>query len=245
MIQMIAAASDPRPRLSLEETLDESSWREDFERSQVKPNQSERMFFRRSLFSGVSNLSTPVAALFPSSSVGLVRRAKSGLVGETLPNHSDNQSDNVTGGQGRDVKSVVETKRDTGGVIKNRTGPGSKIQKGQFLPFSHFLTDLHGREHDYLRISISERCKHHVDLDNNGVDHDDDLNDLISLSSSLISLRWQMKCTASKLHPRVERLHRCVFLYYHSHPPSLCYSRAVLDCKLGQNFTNQAQVNGF
>jgi len=27
-----------------------------------------------------------------------------------------------------------------------------------FLPFSHFLTDLHGREHDYLRISISERC---------------------------------------------------------------------------------------
>ena len=147
----------------------------------MKPNQSERMFFRRSLFSGVSNLSTPVAALFPSSSVALVRRAKSGLVGETLPNHSDN----VTGGQGRDVKSVLETKRDTGGVIKNRTGPGSKIQKGQFLPFSHFLTDLHGREHDYLRISISERCKHHVDLDNN----DDDLNDLISLSSSLISLR--------------------------------------------------------
>ena len=145
------------------------------------------MFFRRSLFSVVSNLSTPVAALFPSSSVALVRRAKSGLVGETLPNHSDNQSesDNVTGGQGRDVKSVLETKRDTGGVIKNRTGPGSKIQKGQFLPFSHFLTDLHGREHDYLRISISERCKHHVDLDNN----DDDLNDLISLSSSLISLR--------------------------------------------------------
>ena len=87
MIQMIAAASDPSPRLTLEETLDESSWREDFERSQVKPNQSERMFFRRSLFSGVSNLSTPVAALFPSSSVALVRRAKSGLVGETLSNH--------------------------------------------------------------------------------------------------------------------------------------------------------------
>jgi len=31
----------------------------------------------------------------------------------------------------------------------------SRAQK--FLPFSHFLTDLHGREHDYLRISISER----------------------------------------------------------------------------------------
>ena len=25
------------------------------------------------------------------------------------------------------------------------------------LPFSHFLTDTHGRAHDYLRISISER----------------------------------------------------------------------------------------
>lgn len=25
-------------------------------------------------------------------------------------------------------------------------------------PFSHFLTDTFGREHDYLRISISERC---------------------------------------------------------------------------------------
>jgi len=27
-----------------------------------------------------------------------------------------------------------------------------------FLPFSHFLTDTLGRQHDYLRISISERC---------------------------------------------------------------------------------------
>ena len=24
------------------------------------------------------------------------------------------------------------------------------------LPFSHFLTDTHGRQHDYLRISFSE-----------------------------------------------------------------------------------------
>ena len=29
--------------------------------------------------------------------------------------------------------------------------------KPPFLPFSHFLTDTHGRQHDYLRISISER----------------------------------------------------------------------------------------
>jgi len=28
----------------------------------------------------------------------------------------------------------------------------------EILPFSHFLTDLHGREHDYLRISLTEKC---------------------------------------------------------------------------------------
>ena len=29
--------------------------------------------------------------------------------------------------------------------------------KSTILPFSDFLTDKHGRQHDYLRISISER----------------------------------------------------------------------------------------
>jgi len=46
------------------------------------------------------------------------------------------------------------------------TLPGAKEQskhieqnpRPEFLPFSHFLTDLHGRQHEYLRISISERC---------------------------------------------------------------------------------------
>lgn len=32
------------------------------------------------------------------------------------------------------------------------------LHTAPLLPFSHFLTDLHGRQHDYLRISISERC---------------------------------------------------------------------------------------
>ena len=27
-----------------------------------------------------------------------------------------------------------------------------------FLPFSDFLTDTHGRHHNYLRISITEKC---------------------------------------------------------------------------------------
>ena len=39
-----------------------------------------------------------------------------------------------------------------------QSGQGGQGAAGEpFLPFSHFLTDLHGREHDYLRISISER----------------------------------------------------------------------------------------
>lgn len=39
---------------------------------------------------------------------------------------------------------------------------GCRLEGGRvsapILPFSHFLTDTHGRQHDYLRISISERC---------------------------------------------------------------------------------------
>ncbi|XP_021947082.1 molybdenum cofactor biosynthesis protein 1 isoform X2 [Folsomia candida] len=31
-------------------------------------------------------------------------------------------------------------------------------EKEEFLPFSAFLTDKHGRQHNYLRISVTERC---------------------------------------------------------------------------------------
>merc|ERR1711974_356878 len=44
------------------------------------------------------------------------------------------------------------------GLLAGQTKFESTTKKKKpFLPFSHFLTDLHGREHDYLRISISER----------------------------------------------------------------------------------------
>jgi len=36
--------------------------------------------------------------------------------------------------------------------------PPRKLLKEELLPFSHFLTDTHGRQHDYLRISLTERC---------------------------------------------------------------------------------------
>lgn len=51
-------------------------------------------------------------------------------------------------GCGREGQQVVDPPRAL---------MGSNTRKS-FLPFSHFLTDTHGRGHDYLRISISERC---------------------------------------------------------------------------------------
>jgi len=50
---------------------------------------------------------------------------------------------------------------DTSAAPPAPTARGQKHldrQKQPILPFSHFLTDTHGRHHDYLRISISERC---------------------------------------------------------------------------------------
>ena len=137
--------------------------------------QNVRMFFQRSLFSGISNLPTSVATLLPTRTLQVVgRQAKSGFGGEALTNPTDHD---VKSESLRNRKGIT---KDTSGFVKdtvNRTSVTSNIQKvaiGQqrkpgfgstkeqnepFLPFSHFLTDLHGREHDYLRISISERCQ--------------------------------------------------------------------------------------
>jgi len=128
------------------------------------------MLFQRSLFSGISNL--PKSTVLPSS-LQVGRRAKTGFGGKALTNPTDHD---VKSESLRNRKGIT---KDTSGFVKdtvNRTSVTSNIQKvaiGQqrkpgfgstkeqkepFLPFSHFLTDLHGREHDYLRISISERC---------------------------------------------------------------------------------------
>ena len=130
--------------------------------------QSVRMLFQRSLFSGVSNLPTSVVGtLLPSRTLQVVgrQRAKSGFGGEALytnPTDHDVKSDTLRN------RNVIT--KDTSGFVKDTTDITSvlgqqeprfgstKEQKEPFLPFSHFLTDLHGREHDYLRISISERC---------------------------------------------------------------------------------------
>ena len=110
------------------------------------------MLFQRSLFSSGCLSNLPAASLFPGTSLQVVRGAKSGFLGgqEPLTKPTDNNN----------VKSESSLQNR-----KERTGVGSNVgllerqkkKKEPFLPFSNFLTDLHGREHDYLRISISER----------------------------------------------------------------------------------------
>uniref|UniRef100_T1J5S8 Uncharacterized protein n=1 Tax=Strigamia maritima TaxID=126957 RepID=T1J5S8_STRMM len=36
--------------------------------------------------------------------------------------------------------------------------PNKSLQRQEILPFSAFLTDKFGRQHNYLRISLTERC---------------------------------------------------------------------------------------
>jgi len=54
--------------------------------------------------------------------------------------------------------STVHSRHSSGKYSTASEVQQKKEPKEKLLPFSHFLTDLHGRQHDYLRISISERC---------------------------------------------------------------------------------------
>ena len=113
--------------------------------------QGVRMLFQRSLFTGcLSNL--PAASLFPGSSLQVVRGAKSGFLGgKPLAKPTDNNVKSESSLQNRKDRTGVQQV----GLLERQKKSTKK--KEPFLPFSHFLTDLHGREHDYLRISISER----------------------------------------------------------------------------------------
>ncbi|KAI9556946.1 hypothetical protein GHT06_016740 [Daphnia sinensis] len=42
--------------------------------------------------------------------------------------------------------------------MKSATSETSLFENQKILPFSSFLTDSHGRQHNYLRISLTERC---------------------------------------------------------------------------------------
>ena len=137
-----------------------------------------RMLAQRSLFSGAPNLPTSLTG-------SLVKRlqgtwANSGVSSEILTPASDSHASvkksssvkilserGISDDRASISKATSAIDKDTEDMTRVRSRvqsstkasrQGGKGAAGEpFLPFSHFLTDLHGREHDYLRISISER----------------------------------------------------------------------------------------
>ena len=137
-----------------------------------------RMLAQRTLFSGAPNLPTSLTG-------SLVKRlqgtwANSGVSSEILTPASDSHASvkksssvkilserGISDDRASISKATSAIDKDTEDMTRVRSRvqsstkasrQGGKGAAGEpFLPFSHFLTDLHGREHDYLRISISER----------------------------------------------------------------------------------------
>ena len=140
-----------------------------------------RMLAQRSLFSGVPNLPTSLTGSLVKRLQGTW--ANSGVSSEILTPASDSHASvkksssvkilSERGGSDDRAsisKATSAIDKDTEDMTRVRSrlqnskkasrqgGQGGQGAAGEpFLPFSHFLTDLHGREHDYLRISISER----------------------------------------------------------------------------------------
>ena len=140
-----------------------------------------RMLAQRSLFSGAPNLPTSLTGSLVKRLQGTW--AHSGVSSEILTPASDSQASvkksssvkilSERGGSSDRAsisKATSAIDKDTEDMTRVRSrlpsskkasrqgGQGGQGAAGEpFLPFSHFLTDLHGREHDYLRISISER----------------------------------------------------------------------------------------
>ena len=143
-----------------------------------------RMLAQRSLFIGAPNLPTSLTGSLVKRLQGTW--ANSGVSSEILTPASDShasvkKSSSVkilserqgSGDRASISKATSAIDKNTEDMTRVRSrlpsskkasrqggqgGQGGQGAAGEpFLPFSHFLTDLHGREHDYLRISISER----------------------------------------------------------------------------------------
>ena len=138
-----------------------------------------RMLAQRSLFSGAPNLPTSLTAslvkrlqetwtnsgvsseiLTPASdSHASVKKSSSVKILSERGGSSDRASiSKATSAIDKDTETRVRSRLPSSKKASRQGGQGGQGAAGEpFLPFSHFLTDLHGREHDYLRISISER----------------------------------------------------------------------------------------
>ena len=143
-----------------------------------------RMLAQRSLFSGAPNLPTSLTGSLVKRLQGTW--ANSGVSSEILTPASDSHASvkksssvkilserggssdrasisKATSAIDKDPEDMTRVRSRLPSSKKASRQGGQGGQGGQgaagepFLPFSHFLTDLHGREHDYLRISISER----------------------------------------------------------------------------------------
>ena len=140
-----------------------------------------RMLAQRSLFSGAPNLPTSLTGSLVKRLQGTWTNC--GVSSEILTPASDSQASvkksssvkilserwgsddrasisKATSAIDKDTEDMtrVRSRLPSSKKASRQGGQGGQGAAGEpFLPFSHFLTDLHGREHDYLRISISER----------------------------------------------------------------------------------------
>ena len=139
-----------------------------------------RMLAQRSLFSGAANLPTSLTGSLvkrlqgtwansgvrtpASDSQASVKKSSSVKILSERGGNDDRASiSKATSAIDKDTEDMTRVRSRLQSSKKASRQGGQGGQGGQgaagepFLPFSHFLTDLHGREHDYLRISISER----------------------------------------------------------------------------------------
>jgi len=137
-----------------------------------------RMLAQRSLFSGAANLPTSLTGSLvkrlqgtwansgvrtpASDSQASVKKSSSVKILSERGGNDDRASiSKATSAIDKDTEDMtrVRSRLQSSKKASRQGGQGGQGAAGEpFLPFSHFLTDLHGREHDYLRISISERC---------------------------------------------------------------------------------------
>ena len=69
-------------------------------------------------------------------------------------------------------RSLLSTQRSTFCCLLRLRKMSTNVKTGKeqkFLPFSDFLTDTHGRQHNYLRISITEKCNLRYGYDKNHI----------------------------------------------------------------------------
>ena len=133
-----------------------------------------RMLAQRSLFSGAANLPTSLTGSLvkrlqgtwansgvrtpASDSQASVKKSSSVKILSERGGNDDRASiSKATSAIDKDTEDMTRVRSRLQSSKKASRQGGQGAAGEPFLPFSHFLTDLHGREHDYLRISISER----------------------------------------------------------------------------------------